>query len=45
MKQYGYEDVEWFTNTLWNDTIAYQLVFFVTLLVIALVGHWFQSRK
>ena len=44
MKQYGYEDVDWFTTTLWNDAIAYQAGFFAILVVAALVGNWWQNR-
>lgn len=44
MKQYGYEDVDWFTPTLWNDAIAYQLGFFVILVVLALIGYWYQNK-
>jgi|APSaa5957512576_1039674.scaffolds.fasta_scaffold286560_1 hypothetical protein len=44
MKQYGYEDVDWFTTTLWNDAIAYQVGFFVILVAVALIGHWVQNR-
>ena len=40
MREYGYEDVVWWTTTLMNDTILLQVGFFVGLLAIALTAHW-----
>lgn len=45
MRQYGYDEVEWFTPAVWNDGIAYQLGFFLLLVAIALIGYWFQNRR
>ena len=40
MREYGYEDVVWWTTTLADNATLLQVGFFVGLLAIALLAHW-----
>jgi len=40
MREYGYEDVVWWTTTPTDNATLLQVGFFVGLLAIALLAHW-----